>query len=397
MSTGRIAYLDCSSGISGDKFLGALLDAGTASGEFTAEHLQATVTGIAPEAIVEVERVDSHGISATGVRIMARSDSPHRRWRDIETLLADAALPDEVRANALRTFEALAVAEAAVHGVDVADVHFHEVGAIDSIADVVGVCAGMHALGIGTLVATPVAVGSGTIESSHGLLPVPAPATAMLLAEAPAVGGPVVGELTTPTGAALLKGLSAHFGDMPQMLVAGVGRGAGTRDIGIPNVCQLMLGAAPDDGAAQDLGLETVVVLQTNIDHISAEELAHAAEQLLEAGALDVWQTPIVMKKGRAAIELGVLATPDDARRLTGLAIALTGSLGIRHQRMERTRANRESSEIATKWGPVRIKSGAGRVRPEHEDVARIAREHALDYAVVVHEILRTAEEEARS
>jgi pyridinium-3,5-bisthiocarboxylic acid mononucleotide nickel chelatase len=393
VSARRIAYLDCSTGVSGDKFLGALLDAGAVRSEFTAEHLRATVAAIAPEAHVEVERTRSHGVSAVSVRVSADEQPPHRRWRDIEALIDGAALPDEVRSSALHAFEALAVAEAAVHDVALDDVHFHEVGAIDSIADIVGVCAGLHALGIELLVASPVAVGGGTVQTSHGVLPVPAPATATLLADVPVVGGPVPGELTTPTGAALLKGVVGRFGDLPPMTVDLAGRGAGTRDIGIPNVCQLLIGEDTATAHAPSSSTEPVVLLETNIDHIPAEELAFAAEELLAAGALDVWQTPIVMKKGRSAVTLSVLCAPHSADELAARTIELTGSLGVRRHSIERTCAPREERRVDTPWGPARLKRGAGRTRPEHDDVARIAREHSLPYAFVAREIARLAEQ----
>jgi len=395
----RIAYLDCSSGISGDKFLGALLDAGEASGEFTAEHLRAIVATLAPEARVSVERVLSHGVSALSVRVTADDVAPHRHWSGIRALIAGAdtaVLAEPVREASLRAFEALAVAEAAVHGTDVERVHFHEVGAIDSIVDIVGVCAGVHALGIERLTASSIAVGSGTVETSHGVLPVPAPATAALLRGLPIVPGPSTGELTTPTGATLVATLAAEFGAPPAMTVEASGYGAGTRDIGAPNICRIMLGeaAAPTTSAsATSPACEQVILLETNIDHLPAEEIAFAAEELMAAGALDVWQTPIVMKKGRSAVTLSVLATPDDANRLAEQTIALTGSLGVRRSRLERSCVPREVRDVATPWGLARVKIGAGRLRPEHDDVARIAREHGLAYAAVAREIERLATE----
>jgi len=394
-----IAYLDCSTGISGDKFLGALLDAGELRGDFTAEHLRAVVTAIAPEVRVSVERVLSRGVSALSVLVTAEGQPAHRHWSDIEALLQAAELPEPVRASALRAFESLAAAEAVVHGVALEDVHFHEVGAIDSIVDIVGACAGVHALGLGgAIVVGPVAVGSGTVDTSHGVLPVPAPATAGLLADIPIVTGPAVGELTTPTGAALLKALAAGYGEMPPMMIDRLGYGAGTRDIGMPNICRIMIGEAtwpsvtPGAPEGSALTCEPVVLLETNIDHLSAEELAFAAEELMAAGALDVWQTPIVMKKGRSAVMLSVLAHPADADTLAGRTIALTGSLGVRRQTIERSCVAREVLEVATPWGPARVKRGAGRLRPEHDDVARIAREHGLPYAAVAREIARLAE-----
>lgn len=384
-----IGYLDCSTGVSGDKFLGALLDLGEADGRFTAEDLRAIVSAIAPEARVIVERVTSHGIAAVGVRVEAAETPAHRHWADIRAQLQDAELPERVRRDALATFEALAVAEAAAHGTDVESVHFHEVGALDSIADVVGVCAGIHALGIEMLVVSPVATGSGTVATSHGLLPVPAPATAALLTGVPTIAGPADTELTTPTGAALLRALARGFGPAPAMRPVAYGYGAGTRDIGIPNVCRLTLGERLDEPAIAPT--ERVALLETNIDHLPAEELAFAAEELLGEGALDVWQTPIVMKKGRSAVMLSVLAPEPRATEFAERIVALTGSLGVRHESLERTVAERESLVVESQWGPARVKLGAGRFRPEHDDVARIAREHGLPYRVVAAELERLA------
>jgi uncharacterized protein (TIGR00299 family) protein len=387
----RIAYLDCSTGVSGDKFLGALLDAGSVSGDFTPEHLRAIVAGLAPEAVVTVERVLSHGVSATSVRVSSGGDPPHRHWGDIERLLVEAQTLDElIRAAALDAFARLAEAEADIHGVSLGKVHFHEVGAIDSIVDIVGVCAGVHALGIERLLASPIAVGSGTVTTSHGVLPVPAPATAALLRGVPTVPGAAAGELTTPTGAALIATLVSDFGAMPPLTADLLGYGTGTRDIGMPNICRLTVGAALATAATH---LEPVVLLESNIDHLPPEELAFAAEELLSAGALDVWQTPIVMKKGRSAVMLSVLADPDAADSLAERFIALTGSLGVRRHGIERSCAPREIREVGTPWGAVRVKIGAGRVRPEHDDVARIAREQHLPYHAVGREIERLATE----
>jgi len=400
-----IGYLDCSTGISGDKFLGALLDAGTQSGEFTAEDLRAIVARLAPEAIVTVERVVSRGVTATGIRVTAAPDAePHSRtWADIRTLIESAELPAPVRDTSLAAFEALAVAEAGVHGTDVDRVHFHEVGAIDSIVDMVGVCAGVHALGIDRLVVSAVAVGSGTIETSHGTLAVPAPATAALLIGVPIHAGPATGELTTPTGAALLCALADEFGPLPALTVEAIGTGAGTRDIGCPNVCRISLGTGTqltgvrdallgDDVSAAGLEQELVTLLETNIDHLSAEELAFAAEELLAEGALDVWQTPIVMKKGRLAVTLSVLTEESTATATIARIMALTGTLGVRVLALQRVIAPRKVVTVATPWGPVRAKVGAGRVRPEHEDVTRIARETGRSYREVTREITGRAE-----
>jgi uncharacterized protein (TIGR00299 family) protein len=379
-----IGYLDCSTGVSGDKLLGVLLDAGSTDGRFTADDLAGIATALAPEARVAVERVSSHGVSALGVRVTAEGQPRSRSWADIRASLLAAALPEPVAAMTLGAFGALAQAEATVHGTAVDDVHFHEVGAIDSIVDVVGVCAGLHALGITSLFATPVAVGSGTVETSHGTLPVPAPATALLLQSAavPIVTGPASGELTTPTGAALLVACVSGFSAMPPLTIARIGCGAGTRDIGVPNICRIILAEEPRsaDAAAEGLGVESVALLETNLDHLAPEELAFACEELLAEGALDVWQTPIVMKKGRSAVMLSVLIAEPDAARFAARVHELTGSLGVRVRTTERFVAPREIVEVETEWGTVRVKVSAGRLRPEHDDVARIARETGRRY-----------------
>ena len=339
-----------------------------------------------------VERVRSHGIAAVGLRVEAVEQPIQRHWSDIRALLEGSALPDPVRRDALAVFGELATAEATAHGVDIERVHFHEVGAIDSIADVVGVCAGMHAVGIDRLTVSPVATGWGTIETSHGLLPVPAPATAALLIGIPIVPGPAETELTTPTGAALVRVLASGFGPMPAMRSTAHGYGAGTRDIATPNVCRLTIGEPLEDAAG---ALERVALLETNIDHLSAEQLAFAAEELLGEGALDVWQTPIVMKKGRSAVMLSVLVPEPDGDTFAAHVIELTGSLGVRREMLERTIAGRESRTVESPWGPARVKVGAGRVRPEHDDVARIARDHGLPYRAVAEEIERIARAES--
>jgi uncharacterized protein (DUF111 family) len=215
-----------------------------------------------------------------------------------------------------------------------------------------------------------------------------------LLRGLPIVPGSASGELTTPTGATLVATLVAEFGAPPAMTLTTSGYGAGTRDIGAPNICRLMIGQAPTanatpTSAGTSLTCEAVVLLETNIDHLPAEELAFAAEALMADGALDVWQTPIVMKKGRSAVMLSVLAHPGDADALAERTIALTGSLGVRRQTIERSCVAREIVEVATPWGPAHVKRGAGRIRPEHDDVARIARENGLPYSAVAREIAR--------
>jgi hypothetical protein len=313
-----------------------------------------------------------------------------------------------VRERSIEVFEALALAEAAAHGCAVDDVHFHEVGALDSILDVVGVCAGLEALGVESLVTTPVATGWGTVDTSHGVLPVPAPATAALLVGLPIVPGPArpdgssPGELTTPTGAALVKVLALEHGVCPPLTPRAMGYGAGTRDIGTPNICRVMLGEK--DPPAVPVRPQQVALLETNIDHLSGEALAVAAEQLLAEGALDVWTSPIVMKKGRSALLLSVLVAADetahalDAEHFAERMVALTGTLGVRRTDLERLAAPREIRTIETEYGPVRVKVApegvTPRLRPEADDVARIARENHASFSAVETELTLLAAEQ---
>lgn len=399
-----IAYLECTSGISGDKFLGALLDAGAADGSFTLEHLNTALASLGLAGIeATAERVVRGGIAGLHVSIPAEENPPHRHWAAIRAMIEDAGLPEGARVRALRAFEALARAEATVHGTDPEHVHFHEVGAADSIADIVGVSLGLELLGIERLVCSTVAVGSGTTgRTAHGTLPVPAPATLELLAGAPVEAGVATGELTTPTGAVLVRVNADEFGPLPPMRPARIGYGAGTRETpGMPNVARLVIGhvlgvtATSSDEPALDA--EPVALLETTIDHIAPEQVAFSAEELRAAGALDVWQSPTAMKKGRLGIELVVLARPDDAERLAQLVHDLTGSLGVRRTDLTRTVLERRVTEISGPWGPFRVKvSGVGasrRVRPEHDDIARIARATGMHYDEVARRLSEIAED----
>lgn len=414
-----IAWLDCASGISGDKFLSALLDAGEGDSSFTLDHVVSALRSLGLAGIsVGTERVVRGGVA--GLHLTTHCDEPptHRTWADIRELISTSDVPEGARERALATFAALADAEARVHGTTPDLVHFHEVGALDSILDIVGVSIGLEALGICHLRCSPVATGGGLVGGvAHGTLPVPAPATLELLRDVPLAGGdaygPGTGELTTPTGAALVRTNADSFGWLAGMNPARIGYGAGTREVpGISNVLRVVLGEllAPADDADPDgpatpgtpeptdaPSRETVVLLETAVDHIAPEQVAFSAEELRSAGALDVWQVPAAMKKGRLGIELRVLAAPPDANRLATLVHDLTGSLGVRQTRMTRTVLTRESRLFAGPWGEFAAKvtgSGASlRVRPEHEEVARIARATGMAYGEVSRRLTKAAED----
>jgi uncharacterized protein (TIGR00299 family) protein len=327
---------------------------------------------------ITVEAAQRGGIGATRVIVPHELEHHHRPYRDVLKLLAAAELPVRVHERAVAVFERLAVVEGRIHSVDPEDVEFHEVGAIDSIVDVVGSCAALEALAVDDVRASAVAVGTGTVRSSHGLLPNPAPAVAALLADAgiPTYGVDIPVELTTPTGAALLAGLASGFGPLPAMTPTAVGYGAGTRDMdGRPNVVQVVVGqpAATADAVGRPPG-QPVTLLEVNVDDATGETLAHAIAALLNAGAHDAWVTPIVMKKGRPAHTVSVLADPALVADLARQLSVETGSLGVRAHGLERWPRARTDDSVTVDGEAIRVKVGAGRVKVEHDDAAAAAR-----------------------
>lgn len=370
-----IAYLDCFSGVSGDKLLAACIDAGAPADRIEETLRTLGITGWR----LEVEPAVRSGFEAKAAVVRVAEVQPSRDWGQIRALISRSALSERVRQLSLAVFEVLARAEAEVHGVPLDQVHFHEVGAVDSIVDVVGCVAAFELLGVGTLVCSPIALGAGLTPTGHGPLPVPAPATLRILEGVPVYGGPEAAELTTPTGAALVRVLADSFGNMPAMVPVRTGLGAGSRETVTPNVLRLVLGrdAAGDTALAQ----QTVVTLRTVLDHRTPEEIAHALDLVREAGALDAWQQPVTMKKGRLGVEVTVLASPADADRLAEVLVRETGTLGVRREFADRLVAQRTVVELETSWGRIRFKvfrtdAGAREVRPEYDDVARLSREH---------------------
>jgi len=362
----RICYLDAFSGISGDMTVGALVDAG-ASAEALIEALQSLDTG----AKFEVERTKRGGVAASKFRVI--TDGPtqaHRHLKHILAMIDRAPISDRAKRNASAVFTRLGDAEAGVHGVPVEKVHFHEVGAVDSIADIVGACVAFDLLGIDEIHTSAINVGSGTVKTEHGVLPVPAPATASLLQGKPIYSrGPEM-ELTTPTGAALAAALSSGFGPLPAMRIDRIGHGAGDRDFkDQPNVLRVLVGERT--GAVE---ATLVSVLEANIDDSSPQVLGYALERLLEAGALDASFSPLQMKKNRPGALLRVIARPEDQERLADIVFAETSTLGLRIYPAERRVEERRIVEVETPFGKVRVKvSGHGSFAPEYEDCRAIA------------------------
>ena len=382
-------FLDCFSGVSGDKFLGALVGAGL-DPDLLRERLKLLGVG---GYTLEVAEIRMAGLAGVKVDAVVEEGQPPRDWRAVRELITGSRLSDSVKQRALDVFGRLAAAEAAVHGVGVDDVHFHEVGAVDSIVDIVGVAIGVTELGICETWATPVRLGHGLVATSHGMLPVPAPATAELLRGVPVYAGELEGEMTTPTGAALLRALVTRYAPMPPMTIAREGWGAGSRDLPIPNLLRLTLGEPQLGGG----GLVEIAILQSAIDHVTGELLAATLDIALAEGALDAWAEPIRMKKGRVGTEITVVARIEDAARLTDLLMLHTGTLGVRRTITWRQIDARRIETISTTLGTVRVKvQGSGtllRVRPENDDVVAIARSTGIP----LDRVARTLTEEAEA
>lgn len=373
-------------GASGDMLLGALVDAGAPLAT-----LQAAVDALeVPGLSIQAERVNKLGIAATQVTVAGVEDHQHRHLPHIERIIQQSELAATVKERALAVFHELARAEAAVHGLPVERVHFHEVGALDAIADVVGVVSGLAALGIETLSCRALPLSHGTVNCEHGLLPVPAPAVLRLAEGLPTEPLDVNGETLTPTAAALLRVLVSHWGQAPPLQVTGQGYGAGRKEFPRANVLRLMLGEA--NGAAAEL--RTLTLLSTNVDDMNPEWLPVVLERLLAAGARDAWLTPILMKKGRPAHTLNVLAEGADATRLRELIYTHTSSLGVRQSTVERHHLPRQSVAVTTPWGPVTVKvaalpGGATRAAPEFEDCRRLALTADVPVQVIYEAALR--------
>ena len=367
MTSRTVAWLHPFAGIAGDMTLGALLDAGAELG-----FVISTLEGLNVDGwSLTTEQVDRNGIRATRAVVDAPEQHHHRRWSDIRLMLEQASLPDRVRVRALAVFEALAIAEGDVHGVSPEDVHFHEVGALDAIVDIVGSCAALESLGIDEIASGPVAVGVGSISAAHGILPNPPPAVVNLLEGIATVSVDVDMELTTPTGAAIINALAEQVGPMPDMTISGSGYGAGTRDLADrANVTQVIIGTSTDTTSD---GTETVVELSTNLDDVTGETLGDAITQLMDAGALDAWVTPIVMKKGRPAHTLSVLAIPVDSPRLVELMMATTGTLGVRTRQIQRTVAARRIVTVSVDGHDVDVKVSDFRVKAEFDQALKAA------------------------
>lgn len=407
-----ILHADFSTGVSGDKLLGALLELCEHCGVAGLSDLETVAATLLPGITVQRERVIKSGIGASQMHVHEQ-DPPSRNWQQIREMIATAAeagtLSDNAAKLAVAVFSDIASAEARVHGVSIDHVHFHEIGAADSIIDIVGCCYLLDKLAPTRFYATPLALGNGTIKCDHGELAVPAPATVQLIKGLPVFASEHLGELTTPTGAALAANFITNWEPLPCMRPTMVGFGAGTMNLpGAANVVRVIAGeptelSGSSDDLCQDKGLEdgfTVqgcTLLETNIDHLTPEALAFICEELLKEGALDVWQEPIVMKKGRLAVCLCVLCAATAAQTMSQSISAATGSLGVRSRYVERTIAPRKKVVLETSFGPVPFKvadisspsESVSWLRPEYEAVAALAREHNLEFVELYDRLVR--------
>ena len=383
----KTLYLDCGMGAAGDMLAAALSELLPDPDGFTA---RLNALGI-PGVLFKREAAVKCGVTGTHMSVTvhgAEEDAhdhhgpghSHRGLRDIERIVDGLSLPETVREDVMAVYGALAEAESHVHGVPVPEIHFHEVGTMDAVADVTAVCLAMHELAVDEVVVSPVHVGSGEVRCAHGILPVPAPAAAYLLRGVPIYGGAIAGELCTPTGAALLKHFAARFGDMPVMKTRSIGYGMGKKDFPRANCVRALLGETADK-------TDTVPELSCNVDDMTAEELGFAMERLFEGGALEVYTIPIGMKKSRPGTLLRVLCREEDKERIIALLFRHTTTIGVRETATRRYVLDRRMETVQTPYGAVRRKAvsgyGVNRAKYEYDDLSRIARERSISLSEV--------------
>ncbi|KPL19860.1 MAG: hypothetical protein AMJ92_01475 [candidate division Zixibacteria bacterium SM23_81] len=385
----RIAYFDCFAGISGDMILGALLDAGLELDSLRQELAKLSLSGWK----IQARREQRGGISGTRVEVEVADGQRERALPEVLEILSRSALGDELVNQAKTVFSRLAQAEAKVHGIQPSQVHFHEVGATDALIDVVGAVVGLKLLGVKEIFSSPVRLGRGFLQCHHGTLPVPAPASVELLRDVPLQMSDVEAELVTPTGAAVISTLARAFQNSPPLRIERIGYGVGQRDLKeMPNLLRIFIGQV--QGA---LEYDQMVVLETNIDDMSPELCGPLLEVLFTEGARDAYLTPVVMKKGRPAVVLTVLVPEEKVSTVTETVFRHTTTLGIRAQRVHRSKLPRHMRQVTTRWGPLRAKvslfDGTERLSPEFEDCFRVAAEHGVPLWEVYQEVRRAWEQ----
>jgi uncharacterized protein (TIGR00299 family) protein len=378
----KTLYFDCFAGASGDMILGALVGVGVDPRALREQLSLLDVSGYE----IEFAAVNRSGLSATHARVHTAHEHAHRHLGDILKIIYASRLDEKVKERAARIFSRLAEAEARVHNEPIEKIHFHEVGALDAIVDVVGACIGFELLGVERFLSSPLHVGSGTVRMAHGVFPVPPPAVAELLAGVPIYSTEISGELVTPTGAAIIRTVCEGYGPLPQMRVERTGYGAGTREYeNFPNALRLMLG---DDEAQAAATTERLLVIETNIDDMSPQLFGYVMEQALDGGALDCYLTPVQMKKNRPGVLLTILCRPQEREALTELLFRETTTLGVRCYEVERRALERETVRAETPYGPIDVKVARlnGRVvnqMPEYEQCRAAARAMGVALRIV--------------
>ncbi len=379
----KIAYFDCFCGAAGDMIVGAMLDAGL---DFQFLKSQLDTLGV-KNFDIELGETKRGGIRAMHFVPMIKEEHHHRHLSDIIKIIEQSGIGEKPKKTAISIFNRLAEAEATVHGQKAEEIHFHEVGAIDSIIDIVSASIGLEALGIEKVYCSALSVGGGQIKAAHGIMPVPAPATAELIKGIPIVGGPIEKELLTPTGAAILTTITKDFGPSPSMNIEAIGYGAGSMDSEkVPNVVRLILGQSAEQSSATS---DTICLLETNIDDISGEIIGHTMDKILAAGALDVFTTPIVMKHARPAVILTVICDMEDISRFEEMIFGAGITFGIRRQICNRSKLMREFLTVNTRFGNIKIKVGKigeriVNAKPELSDCAKAAQGHNTNLKEVI-------------
>jgi uncharacterized protein (TIGR00299 family) protein len=377
----RLGYFDCFAGASGDMILACLFDVGLSK-----QTLADGLSGIGINDIdIVVDETSRKEFRAKSFSFKHRPASERRTYPDIVAAIDAATLSDFVKTRSKAAFELLAEAESKVHGADKDEIHFHEIGSLDSIVDVVGALVGLEALGLECVLSSPLALGTGSVRCEHGTIPVPAPATLEIARDLPVRGWGVPGEMTTPTGAAILKTCASGFGEIPRMVVEAVGYGAGTRDLPeIPNIMRLIV------GEARGLDHDEVVLVETNIDDMNPQMFSHLYEDLFGVGALDVWVTNVLMKKGRPGFLLSILCERPHVPEIVQRVLAGTTTAGVRLRAVDRIKLDRKMIEIETRFGRVRAKvfalDSTMRCAPEYDDCVRLARSAGVPVSEVMEE-----------
>lgn len=394
----KVLYFDCFSGISGDMTLGALLDCGINGEKFKEEIAKLNIGGYR----IDIKKGMKNGISGTDVNVILSSDKEesddfcdhdneghhnHRNLSDIEKIIDDSSLDERVKDLSKHMFRKLAVSEARIHGKDIKEVHFHEVGAVDSIIDIVGTAICVVQLKVDKFISSPVNTGMGFVKCQHGIIPVPGPAALELLKGIPVYSMDINTELVTPTGAAIISTLCSEFGPLPHMVVERCGYGCGKKDIKIPDLLRVVIG---EDKRNDD----HLTMMECNIDDMNSEFYDYAMEELFKEGALDVFMTNIIMKKSRPAVKLSVLCRSEDIDKLSGIIFANTSSIGIRRYQVERESLSRKTDDIVTKYGTIRVKIAYRNGRevnyaPEYDDVKKAAIESGVPVKTIYNEALK--------